>query len=144
MNYFWGGVGVAVAVAVVLLVTMAPPIELGNQNGKVRFSDLETECRQGPAQSRIDVTRGRLSFEGRFPEDENSADLDYVYRESGNKMELDIRSSGTVPEGETFVDDCLGQVKYVGERNRRLDPGRYLITVRHNGEKAEQTYVLVE
>lgn len=143
MNRFWGGVGVLVALAVLLLVfESSTGVDFGGEDPITVF-DLETECRANSNQSSVSLDDRRINFEGSYAVGSTKADLGYRYRESGNSLRLEIFSESRISEDETFMDDCLGQVRY-RMRTPRIDTGTYEVRVFHNGEMARTTVISIE
>ncbi|MFB6245376.1 MAG: hypothetical protein ABEJ03_03435 [Candidatus Nanohaloarchaea archaeon] len=135
MSKFW------VAALFVLFVGLS--LLLGNfgDSGSINFSDLETECRLGSPEAEVGLSDSRLQFNGHFPVEDSDASVNYQYRQSSDRVVLEIRSD---PTGEKidFLDDCLASVKYRAE-SEPLKPGLYHVEVRHDGEKAHSSVVKV-
>jgi hypothetical protein len=141
MNYFWGGVTVLVLAAIAIITLNFGLGSFGNDNRKITFADIETECRMGGENSEVSLHENRLRFMGNFPYDENDANLGYTYRESGDRITLNVKSSGGT-EPTTFLNDCLGDVVYDGT-TQPISDGIYLVQVRHNGDLQNSQYIRI-
>lgn len=138
MTKFWYAVGGIFAVSLLLLAVGV------KQDKRVNFSDLETECRYDRMeQSFVDLNRDNtLSFEGNFPVDNPDSKLTYSYKQTSSEIVLNIRESG-VKMPEFFKGDCLGSAVYKGTTTQPLEPGRYKLTVKHDGKVEEEAFIRV-
>ena len=108
----------------------------------INFTDLETECRYDRGSTAdIDLEHSRMSFSGYFPVESPEEDLTYRYSVSGDEINLNIRSSDAAPLTQ-FYNTCKAVAVYDAE-TERLDPGTYMVTVKHDGERAERKVINV-
>ena len=137
MTKFWG---VAGAVSIIGLIAVFST--LGGSNS-LQVNDLETECRYDRGEeTRIQLNPDNsLSFTGHFPIQNVNTDLDYSYS-GGNNIVLNVKSQDRqVPD--TFWNNCLASVVYDLD-TQSLEPGRYPVAVKHNGEEVEKIVVRVK
>lgn len=134
MSKFWAAASVLLLIGVGL--TFLP------SGDDINFTDLETECRfDRESTTDMNLEHGKLSFSGHFPVDSPEADLSYTYRVSGDSIDLNIKSSGAEPVTEYF-NDCRAIAVYDAETGS-IEPGRYMVTVSHDGERAERKVIEV-
>lgn len=134
MSKFWAAVTVLFAVGLVL--TFYPTQE------NINFTDLETECRYDRGSS-VDVglENRRLTFSGYFPVKNPDSDLTYDYSQN-DEVNLNIKSSDEGPVLD-FYNNCKATAVY-DAKSAKLEPGRYTVTVRHDGEKVDERIIRVE
>lgn len=136
MSKFWTAVALITGVALFLLV-----IDRGGRE-QVNFYDLETECRYDRGETlEIDKLEDSIRFEGSFPVNSTNANLDYSYSQTGYRVELNIEAPDTGSAGAR--DTCRGIAVYEAETGR-LQPGVYVIQVRHGGRLAGEQAVEIK
>lgn len=135
MAKFWGGVVLVFVLALALLA-------VEGSHGNIDVKDLETECRYDRGeQVNIQLKDRQLHFDGHFPVNNPDASMSYRYRESGDRIVLNVKSSRVRPP-QIFKDDCLGSGVYRAHTGE-LEPGKYTVIVEHNGEEAEKQIIEV-
>lgn len=134
MSKFWAGVGLLLVTG--LAITLIP------SGDGINFTDLETECRYDrDSVTDIGLEHSRMSFSGHFPVESPEEDLTYRYSVSGDEINLNIRSSEAAPLTD-FYDTCKAVAVYDAE-TERLEPGTYMVTVKHDGERADRKVITV-
>ncbi|MFB6180621.1 MAG: hypothetical protein ABEJ93_01970 [Candidatus Nanohalobium sp.] len=136
MSKFWFSVAVVAAVGLAMISTGFKPQK------QVSFQDLETECRYSQAeeaQINKPVNEDRFTFEGGFLVNSTESDLSYSYSQKGDRIILNVEAEEK-DRSETFVDTCLGYVKYKASTDK-ISEGTYTVEIRHQGEKAEKKIV---
>lgn len=133
MRKFWSFVLLLVLTSFVLIAAENRTSATDNIN----FKDLETECRRSNAEANVVLQNDNsLRFSGSFPESTTHAELDYFYRQTEDRILLNVRSTPErVPED--FIGSCLGSVVYSAE-TEPLEPGRYTVEVRHKGNEVRK------
>ncbi|MFB6100205.1 MAG: hypothetical protein ABEK16_02930 [Candidatus Nanohalobium sp.] len=138
MNRFWGGVGLLVVIGALAAFTA------GGQKSNLIVNDLETECR-GDRASRATMelhTDNSMSFRGYFPVENTNSNLRYEYSKTGDSIKLNVKSQNLAAP-PTFWNSCLASAVYDFD-TKQLEEGRYAVTIRHNGERAEKKIIRVE
>lgn len=134
MNKFW-------LISIALLVVGAGAVlvsTLDSQQRKIEFTDLETECRVSEeANVALRLKNDRVVFSGHYPERDSDADLSYDYRQTSDRIVLNVKSQ-TRDQNIYFPNDCLASVVYRAETSR-IQPGLYDLVVKHNGETVTES-----
>jgi hypothetical protein len=135
MTKFW--IGAAALIFVGALTLMMP-----SGNSSVLVNDLETECRHDRPIHDIHLNSDdSLSFTGNFPVANTESEVSYSYS-GGKSIVLNINvDEMAVPE--TFWDACLGSAVYDID-TQTLEPGRYSVELKHDGERVEKQVIRVE
>lgn len=134
MSKFWAACGLLLVVGIGL--TFLP------SGDGINFTDLETECQYDRgSNSDIDLNHRRMSFSGYYPVESPEANLNYDYSISGDEITLNIRSSDTAPLTD-FYNTCNAVAVYDAETDR-LESGSYMVTVNHDGERADRKVIRV-
>ena len=138
MSRFWGGVGLLAILAILAL------IGTGGATSNLKINDLETECREKrDTQAVMAVENDKsMSFKGHFPVENTNANLDFVYSQTGNTIELDVISQDVSPP-PTFWNDCLASAVYDFD-SKPLDPGIYEVEIKHDGERESKKIIRIE
>jgi hypothetical protein len=137
MSKFWAGAGLFLLIGVVAVFA-------AGGSSKVHVNDLETECRGDRASStQISLNSDNsMSFKGYFPMENTDSDMNYKYSQSSGKIVLNVRSQN-LPTPTSFWNNCLASGVYDID-TQDLDSGRYAVTVKHNGERAEKRIIRVD
>ncbi len=136
MSKFWSFVTVVFIIAVALVV-------VDKNQDTITFTDLETECRYDRGEEAvINLNQDdSLGFSGHYPISGTSAELSLDYSRGQGYVALDVRARN-VREVVNFSQSCRGSVIY-DAKTRSLEPGEYLVTLRHNGETVNQQLIAV-
>jgi hypothetical protein len=135
MSKFWFGAAALILIGILTLFT-------ATANSQVTVNDLETECRHDRPMHDIQLNSDNsLSFTGNFPVSNTESEVDYSYS-GGNSIVLNIKADEeALPE--TFWDTCLGSAVYDID-TPSLEPGRYRVEIKHDGERAEKKIIRVK
>lgn len=143
MSKFGSGVLVLLITAFVFLYTFPGHVPF-QDDGEIRFTDFETECRLDGREADVNLRGKTIRFSGHFPTEHLTAERDYTYRQTSDSITLDILADDTESaEDRDFLDDCLASVVY-DARTNQLEPGDYHVTLRHNGETVESQIIEVK
>lgn len=136
MSKFWTVVTTVFVMAVVLLF-----VGMNSNRGGIHFTDLETECQYNHEEDvNIDLNHDNsLSFSGQYRIESTRAELDYNYRQSSDRIILDVKTTKIIPL-PTYWDNCRGMVVY-DAKTSQLEEGTYRVTVRHNGETVDNRVI---
>lgn len=135
MTKFWIGAAALILVGILTLFT-------ATGSSQVTINDLETECRHDRPMHNIQLNSDNsLSFTGNFPTSNTESEIDYSYS-GGNNIVLNIQSDEKSPS-ETFWDTCLASAVYDID-TQSLEPGRYSVEIRHDGERAVKEIIRVK
>lgn len=135
MSKFW-------TIATLLLLTGITLLFYPGQSQGINFTDLETECRYDrQAANEIDLNHRRMSFQGQFPVNNPDADMSYSYSKTSNSVTLNVQSS-PMPDLTSFYNNCKAVGVYDAE-TERLEPGRYMVTLEHNGREVNKRIIEV-
>lgn len=125
MSKFW--------IFTVILLFSGLVLAFGGDLQEIEFRDLETECRYDNSENQdMTLDDRKLEFEGNFPVENTDAKLGYDYSRSGGDIVLNVKSKD-MEQPESFVDGCLGSTIYEA-RTGELQPGRYDVRLKHEGE----------
>jgi hypothetical protein len=132
------------AAVAVLAVTVVVGMTFGAEKPSPSFSTLKTECLidSSEEKARYTVEKGVLSFEGHFPVGGAHSELDYTYRQDGGSIVFGLNSS-SVRRHTDFSGTCLSSAVYEAT-TPRIDSGRYLLQIRHNGALREEAYIRID
>jgi len=132
------------AAVAVLTVTVVVGVTFGAEEPNPSFSTFKTECliNSPEEKTRYTVEDGGLSFEGHFPVDGADPELDYTYRQGGGSIVFGVNSS-SMRQHTDLSDTCFSSAVYEATIPR-IDSGRYLLQIRHNGALQEEAYIRVD
>ncbi|MFB6209201.1 MAG: hypothetical protein ABEJ56_03610 [Candidatus Nanohaloarchaea archaeon] len=135
MNKFWIFVSFLLMVGIIL--------NLGTSSERIEFTDLETECQyERQSGSSVELENRKLSFEGHFPVENPETELSYRYQLSDGRINLDVvaRNESSLTD---FFDNCRSVAVYDAE-TARIDPGRYLVELAHDGKQVHTSIVRID
>lgn len=136
MSKFWTFATLLLLTGIIL--TLQPAADQG-----INFTDLETECRYDRAtEANVDLNHRKLSFSGQYPVANPDADLSYSYLKDSDSVTLNVQSSNVNPLTH-FYNTCKAMAVYKAETDS-LEPGRYLVTVEHNGKEVNERVIRID
>ena len=139
MDKFWGIVGLLFVIG--LYTAVGADIA---DSQEINFTDLETECRYDDTEAHKIGLEGRsISFEGNFPVNSTGADLSYEYRKINNRIVLDVVAENENEAPSDYSEGCLASVLYESS-TEPLQPGDYLVELRHDGERVDRQIIRVK
>jgi len=133
MSKFWFFSAFIIFLGLVLAVSAAITTD------DINFTDLETECREDRGEYHQVVVRdNRLEFDGYFPLQSTSAELDYDYRTTDDRIVLNVKHrDGEAPED--FETDCYATGVYKAET--KMYEGRYTVITKINGKQIDERVI---
>ncbi|MFB6292123.1 MAG: hypothetical protein ABEI58_01880 [Candidatus Nanohaloarchaea archaeon] len=136
MSKFWNFVAVLFLLSIALVV-------VDKSRAGITFTDLETECRYDRSQEAVVELKpdNSLGFEGHYPLASTRADLSLDYSQDRDSVTLNVEARN-VEEVEDYSRDCQGVAVYDTD-TRPLEPGRYMVRVKHDGDLVKEQVIAV-